>query len=169
MNTLDAIMTRRSVRKYTQVPLPEGIIDTLLRAAMAAPSAGNQQPWHFIVVTDPALLQKVPSIHPHAHMVAHAPAAILICADLQREKHKDMWPQDCSAATENLLLGAHDQGLGAVWLGIFPREDRSEAFSRLFGLPDHVKPFSMIALGCPAEKPAPADRYDPGRIHQNHW
>ena len=116
MNTLDAIRTRRSVRKYAagRKPVAPETVRILLEAAMAAPSAGNQQPWHFVVVDDPAILDQIPAIHPFAQMAREAPLAVLVCGDTSLEKHKGYWVQDCAAAVENLLLAAHDQGLGAV-------------------------------------------------------
>ncbi len=169
MDTIECILTRRSIRKFERKPIPKEMIDQLLRAAMAAPSAGNQQPWHFVVIDDRALLDAIPSIHPYAAMTAEAPVAILVCGDLKVEKHKDFWTQDCSAATENLLLAAHALGLGAVWTGIFPRQDRLQGYQKLIELPESIIPLALIPIGYPAEKKEAGNRYDPARVHHNAW
>ena len=166
---MDPVMARRSIRKYTEEPVSDDQVRRLLEAAMAAPSAGNQQPWHFVVVRDRGLRERVPGIHPYAEMVRQAPVAILVCGDPTLEKHKGFWVQDCSAATENILVEAVQLGLGAVWLGIHPVEERVEAFRLAFGLPKHVIPLAMIAVGHPAEQKPPADRFDPARVHHDRW
>ena len=166
---MEAILSRRSIRKYTNEPLTEGDISKLLRAAMSAPSAGNQQPWHFIVITDRQVLNEIPKIHPYSHMLKEAPAAILVCGDLQLETHKGYWVLDCAAATENILIAAQAMGLGTVWLGVYPREDRIAGLQQLLGLPDHVLPLSLVAVGHPAEQKPPANRFNPERIHYNRW
>ncbi len=166
---MDPVMARRSIRKYTDEPVNDDEVRKLLDAAMAAPSAGNQQPWHFVVVRDRELREKVPEVHPYAPMVPEAPVAILVCGDPTLEKHKGFWVQDCSAAVENLLVEAAGLGLGTVWLGIHPVEERVADFRRLFGLPDHVVPLALVAVGRPAEKKPPADRYDESRVHHDRW
>jgi len=169
MNTIEAIMTRRSVRNYTARSVDEEVVNKLLAAAMHAPSAGNQQPWCFIVVDDPVMLKEVPSFSPYAAMCARAPLGILVCADLALEKHQGLWVQDCSAATENLLLAAHELGLGAVWTAVYPREERMLGFRALLNLPDQVMPFSFVVLGYPDKVPPRQDRLKPDRIHRNGW
>jgi nitroreductase len=166
---MNALFTRRSIRKYTSQPIDGEMIDYLLKAAMVAPSAGNQQPWQFVVMTSREVLDQVPHFHPHAKMVTGAPAAILVCGDLTLEKHKDYWVQDCSAAAENLLLAAEVKGLGAVWLGVYPREDRVKGFRTLLGVPDHSVPFACIVIGFPGEHKEPAERFNKDRIHYNKW
>jgi hypothetical protein len=113
METLQAILTRRSVREFTNQDVSKEDLNDLLRAGMQAPSAGNEQPWHFIVIDDPELLKKIPEFHPYAKMLNEAPLAILVCSDRNLEKHRATWLQDCSAAIENILLTAHAKGLGA--------------------------------------------------------
>lgn len=169
MEAVEAILTRRSIRKYTDQPVADALVTELLRAAMAAPSAGNQQPWHFIVVRDKALLEGIAAFHPYGAMTRQAALAVVICADLKREQRPGFWVQDCSAATQNLLLAAHARGLGAVWLGVHPRPERVEATRSLLSLPEHVVPLAIVPIGHPAESPAPADRYDPGRVHFDRW
>lgn len=170
MDALEALCSRRSIRKYRSESIPDRLGHEILEAAMSAPSAGNEQPWHFVIVSERRILNEVPAIHPYAQMTHEAPLAILVRGDLRLEKHRGYWAQDCSAATENLLLAAHAKGLGAVWLGVHPREGRVNGFRALFSLPDHVVPFSLIPLGYPAEtKPPRPDRYSAERIHYNRW
>ena len=170
MDALEAILTRRSIRRYTSQKVAPGIITDLLRAAMSAPSASNEQPWHFVIINDRKILDYIPSFHPHSQMLKEASVAILVCGDLKLEKHIGYWVQDCSAATENLLLAIHAKGLGAVWVGIFPREERVEGLRKLLGIPDHVIPLSLIPVGYSAEsKPARPDRYNVNKIHHNRW
>ncbi len=169
METLEAIRTRRSIRQYTSQPVPEEMVEELLRAAMAAPSAGNEQAWQFVVISDREILGSIPRIHPYCQMAAQAPVAILVCGDLSRQKHQGYWVQDCSAAIQNLLLAAHARGLGAVWTGIYPVEERVKAFREMMGLPPEVVPLALIPVGWPAEAPPPEDRYDPARVHRDRW
>lgn len=169
MDAMQAILSRRSIRKYTSQPVSEATVEELLQAAMAAPSAGNQQPWHYVVIRDQQILAQIPRVHPYSSMVPSAQLAILVCGDLQREKHAGYWVQDCSAATQNLLLAAHAKGLGAVWLGVYPREDRVAGLRKMLELPQHAMPLALIAIGYPAEVKPPAERYDPSRVHQDGW
>ena len=170
MDAMDALFSRRSIRKYTPEKITEEVFREILEAAMSAPSAGNQQSWHFIIINDRKILNEVPSFHPHSLMLREATAAILVCGDLQLEKHIGYWVQDCSAATENLLLAIHAKGLGAVWLGIYPREERVAGLRKLLAIPDHVIPFSLIPVGYPAESKQPRpDRYNAQKIHHNRW
>lgn len=169
MDAMETILSRRSIRKYAPKPIPDELVTQLLRAAMAAPSAANQQPWHFVVITNRATLDKIPTYHPYATACMEAPLAILVCLDQQLEKIEGMGTQDVSAATQNILLAARALGLGGVWLGVHPRTERQVAFRKELGLPDHVLPFALISLGYPAEEKPPADRYDAGRVHRNQW
>lgn len=170
MKAMEALFSRRSIRKFTTEPVSEQALQEILEAAMSAPSAGNQQPWHFVVIKDRKLLGQVPDFHPHALMCREAPMAILVCGDPALEKHVGYWVQDCSAATENLLVAIHAVGLGGVWLGVYPREERVTEFRKLLNIPGHVIPFALIPIGHPAEqKPARTDRYNQSRIHKNTW
>jgi len=169
MDATEAILTRRSIRAYTDGGVSNEQIDALLRAAMAAPSAGNQQPWHFVVVDDRDTLDAIPRFHDYSAMLAQAPVAVVVCSDGGRDGMNCYWPQDCAAATENLLLAAHAAGLGAVWLGIYPEQDRIEKTRALLGAPESITPFCVVAIGVPAERHAPAERYDPARVHHNRW
>lgn len=169
MEVMEAILTRRSIRRYTDEPVTRKQIEDLLRAAMAAPSAGNEQPWQFVVIDDPNILKAVPEFHPYSRMLTRAKAAVLVCGDMTLEKFKGYWVQDCSAAAQNILLAAHGLGLGAVWLGIYPQEERVEGMRRLIGLPEHVVPLCLVSVGRPGEEKTPADRFDPSRIRYNKW
>lgn len=169
MDIFEAILTRRSVRQYTSHLVPKKVVKRLLSAAMQAPSAGNQQPWHFIVVTRREQLNAMAEVLPKGKMLAQAPLGIMVCADTTDLKHQDYWVQDCAAATQNLLLAAHASGLGAVWLGVYPREDRVQNLTQLFQLPDYVVPFCAVALGYPAIKVEPQNRYQEERVHRDVW
>lgn len=163
MDAIEAILTRRSVRKYTAQPVSDELVRELLQAAMSAPSAGNQQDWQFVVVRSRQVLDDMGRIHSHAP-VRGAPLAILVCGDLQRESHKGFWTQDCAAATQNLLLAAHARGLGAVWCGCYPREERAMGLRKLLALPEHIVPLALVVIGYPAEKKERQDRYDPAKV-----
>jgi len=150
-----SIYQRRSIRKYTKQAVTKDQIEELLSAAMAAPSARNKKPWHFIVIEERSVLDKIPDYHPYAKMLYEAPLAMLVCGDLELDENIDYLVQNCSAATQNILLRATELGLGTVWLGVYPREPRMEGLVDLFNLPEHIKPISLIAIGYPAEKKEP--------------
>lgn len=173
MDILTAIHERRSIRRYSGEPVSEEHREILLRAAMAAPSAGNSRPWRFVVVDDKALLTEVSTLSPYIKMAKNAPLGILVCADTTAEKHAGFWVQDCSAAVQNILLAATGIDLGAVWTGIHPVEDRVAAFKALFGLPEHVMPLGFIVIGHPEQAPPAtiprAKRFDSSAIHHNRW
>ena len=170
MDIYQAILTRRSIRKYSSQEISDEIIEKIIKAAMYAPSAVNKQPWHFIAVNDVKLFEKIMEVHPHAKMLREAKLAIIICGDTNLAHGEGIyWPVDCAAATENMLLAAHGLGLGAVWLGVYPREERISGIEKLFNLPANIKPFSIISLGYPAEKKEQTDRFNTDRIHYNKW
>ncbi len=169
MEALEAIFTRRSVRLYTPKPVSREAVHEILKAAMCAPSAGNERPWHFIVLTDRSLLDEIPKFHPYSAMLKQAHVAILVCGDPTLEKHKGYWVLDCAITTQNILLAAHAKGLGAVWCGVYPTEDRVRSFRRLLTLPEHIVPFSLVPLGFPAEMKQAPDRFDGSRVHENKW
>ncbi|HZJ58054.1 MAG TPA: nitroreductase family protein [Clostridia bacterium] len=166
---MNVIFKRRSIRAYTDRTVPDELIEKVLRAGMAAPSAGNQQPWHFVVIDDRNTLNEIPKIHPHSDMLREASHAIVVCGDIPSQKYEGYWVQDCSAATQNMLLMATELGLGSVWLGVYPIEDRIEALKNLFGMPDEVIPLCIVSIGYPAETKEPEDRFDASRIHKNKW
>ena len=169
MDALEAIYGRRSIRQYTAEAVSEKLLEKLLKAAMSAPSAGNEQPWHFVVIDDRQMLNDITMVHPYAEMLKQAPLAILVCGDPDLEKHPGNWVIDCSAAVENILIAAHALGLGTVWLGVYPRTDRMAGISRLAALPDRILPLALIAVGYSAEQKTPSDRYQLSRIHRNQW
>jgi nitroreductase len=169
MNFLDVICTRRSIRKYTDQEVTDDQILQLLKAAMYAPSARNEQPWHFIVVKDKQRLLALSDIHPYAKMLTEASLAILVCGDSSIIETEGYWVQDCTAATQNLLLAAHVLGLGAVWLGVYPREERIHAMKDFFKFPAHIHPLSLISIGYPAEKIEMPERFKKERIRFDKW
>ena len=170
MDAINAVLTRRSVRSYNEKNISDQVIKELLNAAFCAPSAGNQQPWQFIVINDKDTLNKIPGLlHPSSVMLKKANKALLVCGDLSFEKHKGYWMVDCAAATQNILITARALDLGACWLGIYPREERMNNLSQLFKTPDHIIPFALISLGYTDEEQNKEDRYDNDRVHHNNW
>ena len=166
------IMTRVSVREFTGEKISEAQLDTLLRAAMAAPSAINKQPWAFIVVTDEALIAQLGEALPYSRCSNHPAVAIIPCGDLSKAIPGEManfWINDVSAATENLLLAAHAMGLGAVWTGLHPDMNRAKMVQEMLGLPEHIIPLCVVPVGVPAEQPEVKDKYKPENIHYNAW
>ncbi|HWR66017.1 MAG TPA: nitroreductase family protein [Bellilinea sp.] len=169
MEAIEAILTRRSVRRFTPQPVSEEEITLLLRAAMQAPSAGNAQPWHFVVVMERSALDAIPNFHPFAKMTAQAPLAVLICADEGLEKYSSRWPLDCAAAAENMLLAAHASGLGAVWVGVYPEALRMNSFRSLLGVPENILPVALVVIGHAQETPPAINRFRQERVHHNGW
>jgi nitroreductase len=164
---IETIFARRSIRKYTAEPVGETDIKTLLEAAMAAPSASNRKPWQFVVVTERQTLDRLADFHPHGKMLFEATLCIAVCGDLTEMER--FWVQDCSAATENLLLAATALGLGAVWLGVYPREERVAAVRQVLGIPETIVPLNLISIGHPAEEKEPRTQYDAARVHHGRW
>ena len=166
---IDVIMTRTSIRSFTEQAVDSADVNTLLQAAMAAPTAGNKQPWKMVVVDDESLLDSLAEQH---RPIASAPLAIVLCGDTTNVfpgEGKDFWIQDVSAATENLLLAAHSLGLGAVWCGVYPISERVAAVKVLLALPDEIVPLCVVAVGHPAESPEPKDKWKPENVHYNGW
>lgn len=166
---MNAILNRKSIRKYKDIKISDEIIEGLLRAGMQAPSAGNEQPWEFVVLRDKEIMKRITEFHQYSKMLLNTDVAIVVCGDEAKEVFKGFWVQDCSAATENILLAAEDKGLGAVWLGVYPMEDRVEAFKKLLDLPESVIPLSIIPIGYPDEKREAANRFNMERIHYDRW
>lgn len=169
METLKAIHARRAIRKFKDKTVPEDILKKILSAGMQAPSAHNEQPWQFVVVKEKETMKKMQELSPWLGMRDTAPVAILVCGDLNLEKAKGYWVQDCSACAMLLWMAAHDLGLGAVWCGIYPREDRVKGFQKITGLPKNVIPLCLMPIGYPDEKKPKEDRYNPERIHKEKW
>lgn len=168
---IDVIMQRKSVRNYLDKPVEREKIDTLLRAAMAAPTAVNKQPWSFIVIEQASSLTALAEVLPYAKMVGRAPLAIVICGEPAKsvEGMGEYWIQDCSAATENLLLAAEAIGLGAVWTGVYPQPDRVLAVQEALGIPADVIPLCVIPIGYPTGREKPKDKWKPELIHWEKW
>jgi nitroreductase len=164
---MDSIFTRRSVRTYLEKAVEPEKIENLLRAAMQAPSAGNQQSSEFLVVQDAAALMQLSKMSPYSRLIAKAPLAIILLGNTDRMKFPENWEQDLGAAAENLLLEAADQGLGAVWLGVHPLKERIDAIRGQFSLPERFRPFAVIAAGYPETETANhfADRWNAERVH----
>lgn len=160
------IFRRRSIRKYTEKPVSDEEIRSLLEAAMAAPSANNGQPWRFVVVRDKEKLRRLAAAHPYGKMLAEAALAIAVCGDPAASQ---WWVVDCAAATENILLAATGLGLGGVWLGCHGREEREEGIRRELGIPATIGVLSLVALGHPAEQKEPRTQYDPAKVHSERW
>lgn len=169
MDPMEMLKTRRSVRKFKEGPVSGETLNEILDCGMQAPSAVNAQPWHFVVVRDNSLLKKVAEIHPYAKMTKDASLAIVVCADPEKEKIPGFFPQDCAAATQNILLAAHFNELGAVWCGIYPNEELVEHFRDLFKIPEKIVPFSIIPVGYADENTGKADRFRKDRVHYDKW
>lgn len=167
------IMTRASVRQFTNQPIGADTLEQLVKCGMAAPTAVNAQPWAFVVVTERAVLDSLNAHHPWANL-ATATAAIVVCGDMElalKGPAQEYWVQDCSAATENILLAAHAYGLGAVWCGVYhgPESERVPEVSAVLELPETIIPLNIITLGYPAQQIEPKDKWRPERVHQQRW
>jgi nitroreductase len=163
---LDMIFARRSIRSYTGQAISEEDLTSLLEAGMAAPSASNRKPWHFVVVTDKTRLRALADAHPYGKMLAQAAAGIAVCGD---PSISDWWVQDCAAATENILIAAAGLDLGGVWLGCHGRAEREQAVRAVLGIPDAIGVLSLLSIGYPGEHKEPRTQYDPTRRHHNQW
>ena len=169
---IQLIMTRTSIRAFQDKPVSDETVEVLLKAAMAAPSAKNSQPWSFVVIRDRALLEKLGDSLPNAKMTATAPVAVVICGVLEKAlpgEARDYWIQDAAAATENFLLAVHALGLGAVWTGVHPISERIRIIKDALRLPDEIEPFCLIPFGYPAVPAAVKDKWDPSIVHQDTW
>lgn len=169
MDVLTAILSRRSVRVFEDRQVPNELRQKIMQAAMAAPSARNEQPWKFVMIDDREILKEIAARFPNAEPAQTAPFGILVCADTTLETSPGYWVIDCAAAAENIVLAAVGLGLGAVWTGVYPREDRVQGLREMLGIPEHVVPHSLILVGYPAEHPEPVDRFDPQRVYHNRW
>jgi len=169
MDVLEAIFTRRSIRSFIDREVEPEKIETLLRAAMQAPSAHNKQPWHFVVVNKRSLLDAIADFHPYGKMLYTAPQAIVVCGDLSEENNERYLGLNCAAATQNILLAAHGLNLGAVWVALYPREERILKIQQILTLPQYVLPISLVALGYAQRKVPPENRYNAQKVHVNRW
>ena len=172
MDLYEAIRTRRSVRSFSDKDVSDEAVERLLRAAMLAPSASNQQPWHFIVVRDKETRERIPAFHPYCAMVTQVPVAIVVCGDPAGRKWPDLWPQDCSAAVQNLLLAARGEGLGAVWTGVYPFAERMAGLRALLDIPEEIYPFAVVPVGYPKDPGdgfRERDRYRAHLVHRERF
>ncbi len=168
---IENIMTRTSIRQFTSEPIGADTLETILKAGMAAPTAVNKQPWAFVAVTERAVLDSLDAAHPMARL-STATAAIVVCGDLNlaiEGPGQEYWIQDCSAASENILLAAHAYGLGAVWCGVYPTEERVANVKAALGLPENIIPLNIITMGHPAQNPEPKDKWVPSKVHYQRW
>nr|WP_314980639.1 nitroreductase family protein [uncultured Prevotella sp.] len=169
---LNTILKRTSIRSYENKTVEKEKIEKLLRAGMAAPTAMNKQPWHFVVVTDKGQLQKLSEANPYAAMAAKAPLAIVVCGDMNKAAEgnaREFWIQDCSAATENILLAATGMGLGAVWTGTYPSKERCADVAKVLGLPESLIPLNTIVIGYPDADVSPKDKWNTENISYNTY
>lgn len=169
---LETIATRTSIRAYEEKPVEADKVEKMLRAAMAAPTALNKQPWAFVVLDNRESLDHLADSLPRNRMLRTAPLAIVVCGDMSKAIEgtgRGFWIQDASAATENMLLAAHALGLGAVWTGVYPDPVRTAAVSAAIGLPSHIIPLTVVPIGYPAESPTPKDKWNPENVHYNKW
>ena len=169
---LNTILKRTSIRSYENKTVEKEKIEKLLRAGMAAPTAMNRQPWHFVVVTDKGQLQKLSEANPYAAMAAKTPLAIVVCGDMNKAAEgnaREFWIQDCSAATENILLAATGMGLGAVWTGIYPSKERCTDVAKVLGLPESLIPLNTIVIGHPDADVSPKDKWNTENISYNTY
>jgi nitroreductase len=164
---LETIFARRSIRKYGEAPVIDDDVRRMLEAAMAAPSASNRKPWHFVVIKDRGRLNQLADNHPYAKMLYEAPLCIAVCGDTKVSER--FWVQDCSAATENMLLAAVALGLEAVWLGVYPSDERVTSVRKILDIPEGVVPLNLISIGHPAEFKEPRTQFDEGRVHMERW
>ncbi len=169
MDLMEGILTRRSIRKFTDQVVEPGQVEQILRAAMYAPSGMNMQSWQFVVITERELLEGIPAIHPNAGMAPQAALAIVVCGDETIQPSEPRWAINCSTASLNIMLAAYALGLGSVWCGLYPDKTRQQGMKNLLKLPDHIHPFSLLPIGYPAESPDPGERFKMERVHYNLW
>lgn len=167
------ILQRKSVRSFTDRPVTKAQLDTLVRAAMAAPTGKDMRPWKFVVISDKQAMKALAENLPYAKMLPEAQAAVVVCGDMsvvdKEGKPSTNWTFDCSAATENLLLQAEAMGLGAVWTGAYPYDERVKAVKEALHLPEHIIPLNVIPIGYPKGDAQPKDKYNADNIHYNEW
>jgi nitroreductase len=163
---LHIIFARRSIREYTRQSVSEGDITSLLQAGMAAPSAINSRPWHLVVVTDKQTLQAIAAAPPYRRTLDGAAVVIVVCGD---PSISDWWLQDCTLATENILIAAAGLGLGAVLLGCHGKAEREGPIRQVLGIPEEIALASVLCIGHPAEEKEPRTQYDPARVHRDKW
>ena len=161
---MNNIFKRTSVRNYKDISVEDEKIELILKAAMAAPSAMNQQPWEFYVVTNREKLIELSDATPYSKMVKDSAVTFVVCYrnDSLREMFREI---DCAACTENMLLEIEDLGLGGVWIGVAPKEDNMENVRKIMDIPEILSPFALVACGYPEKEQAQKDRFNPERVH----
>ena len=168
METIKAIMTRRSIRTWTNEPVAEQERRIILEAAMNAPSAADARPWHFVMIDDPGIIKQFTDLG-GTEMLDESTFMVMVCGDESKEIYPGFWPQDCSCAAQNMQLAAHDIGLGCVWVAIYPLDERVQVCRKILGVPEAITPFALLAMGVPNEVLPPEARFDEERIHPNKW
>jgi len=168
VETIKAIMTRRSVRTWTPESVAEQQKKIILEAAMNAPSAADARPWHFVIMDDSELIKQFTGLG-GTEMLEESTFMVMVCGDPSKEIYPGFWPQDCSCAAQNMQLAAHDIGLGCVWIAIYPLEERVETCRKILGIPDGIIPFALLAMGVPNEVLDAEYRFDEERLHANKW
>lgn len=167
---LEAIYTRYSCRSFTDQKVEMELLEEIVRAAMAAPSAKNVQPWEFIILDDREVMDQLCEALPYAKMLSSAQAAVVVCGvSSSVEGGSDHWVVDCSAATQNLLLAAHTLGLAAVWTAVYPYVERLEPTLKVLPMPEGVVPLCVVPIGYAAREPRVKDKFKSEKIHLNRW
>lgn len=165
---MSILFERTSIRKYTDEDIKEEDLNFILKAAMSAPTARNTRCWDFIVIKDKETHKKIAVVHPAAQMILDAPLAIVVTGNKELV-YNEYLPQDCAAATQNILLAATEKGYGSVWCGVYDNKERQQAIEKIFDLPENIKAFSLVVIGKPAEKPAEKKRWAPEKIKYERW
>lgn len=169
MDLLEGLLTRRSIRRFTDRKVAETDMIDIIKAGMYAPSAGNQQPWRYIIVTDQEKKELIGNTIRTSVMAKDANFVIIVCADLEQAKYPQYWDQDCAAAMQNMLLASHSKGIGAVWGGIYPEKDRVEFIRKEFKIPENIEVFGLLMAGYPEIQPSNAERFHPEMIYREAW
>jgi nitroreductase len=169
MDTIKSIMTRRSIRKFTEKEVTQEQIDTILKAAFQAPTAHNKQNWEFIVTRDKEVLNSIGEFHPFGKMIPNCSLAITVCIDKEKEDNAGFFVANASAAIQNILLASHALGLGAVWCGLYDVEYLTDNTSKILNLPENIIPIGIVPIGNKTEDKKIKDSFDKEKIHYNKW
>jgi nitroreductase len=165
---MDILLERKSIRRYTSEDVRKEDLEYILRAGFAAPTARNSRCVYFLVIKDKDTHKKLAAVHQAAQMILQAPLAILVVGD-KNLAYQEYLPQDCAAATENLLLAATSKGYGSVWCGVYSNKERSEAIEKLLKLPENIKAFSLVVVGKSDDNNPPKDKWDPEKVKYEVW
>ncbi len=169
MDFMEAILTRRSIRKFTGEKITDGALQEVLKAGFHAPSAHNRQPWHFVVVRDRKKFEEIMAVHPYTKMLETADVCLVVCGDTKKQSEVGFLVEDCSAAIENMLIAVNGLGLGAVWCGVHPIKKLVNTVSQTVSLPAHILPIGLVVIGCKVEDRTVRDRFDESKIHYENW